>query len=62
MMYDDDNCVKNVKIVPKPKKYGQLISMYVNRLCSSQPMLHHLYSNEYSEYNKHKCTLQTMPK
>lgn len=34
--------------------------MYVKRLCSSQLILHHLYSNEYSEYNKHKCTLHTI--
>lgn len=55
---DDVACVKIVKIVPNPKKYGQLLSMYVKRLCSSHPILHHLYSNEYNEYSKHKCKLQ----
>lgn len=60
IVMDDVTCVKSVKIVPNPKKYGQLFSMYVKRLCSSQLILHHLYSNEYNEYNKHKCTLHTI--
>lgn len=29
---------------PKPTKYGQLRSIKLNRLCSSQPILNHLYS------------------
>lgn len=29
---------------PKPTKYGQLLSIKLNRLCSSQPILNHLYS------------------
>lgn len=37
---------------PKPKKYGQFVSMYVSRLCSSQPMLYHLYSKAYSEQSR----------
>jgi hypothetical protein len=41
---------------PKPMKYGQLLSMNVSRLCSSHPMLNHLYSKEYREYSKHMCT------
>lgn len=57
---DDDKCISTVKIVPKPKKYGQFVSMYVNRLCSSQPILHHLYSNEYNEYSIHKWILDKM--
>lgn len=51
---DDVSCVRIVKMVPNPRKYGQWVSMYVSRLCNSQPMLHHLYSNEYNEYSKHK--------
>lgn len=59
MVIDDVTCVKIVIIVPNPKKYGQLVSIYVKRLCSSHPMLHHLYSNEYNEYSKHKWKLHT---
>lgn len=62
IVIDDVSCVRMVRMVPKPRKYGQWFSMYVSRLCSSQPMLHHLYSNEYSEYSKHKWTLHMMPK
>lgn len=44
--YDCGNCVSTARGTPNPKKYGQLCSMYVSRLCSSQPMFTHLYSNE----------------
>lgn len=57
MEIDEVNDINTVIIVPKPKKYGQYVSMYVKRLCSSQPILHHLYSNAYNEYSKHKWSL-----
>lgn len=42
---------------PNPRKYGQQFSMKDNLEFSSIPILHHLYSKEYSEYNNDKCTI-----
>ena len=41
--------VRRARGNPKPMKYGQLLSINVSRLCSSHPMLNHLYSKEYKE-------------
>lgn len=53
IIYEFGSCVATVNGIPNPMKYAQLSSMYVKRLCSSQPMLNHLYSNAYSEYKRH---------
>jgi len=42
--YELGSWVSTANGIPKPKKYGQLPSIKVNRLCNSQPMLNHLYS------------------
>lgn len=55
-IFDCAKLVSTANGSPKPIKYGQSRSMYVNRLCNSQPMLNHLYSNAYNEYSRHMCT------
>lgn len=53
IIYEFGSCVATVNGIPNPMKYGQFCSMYVKRLCSSQPILNHLYSNAYNEYKRH---------
>lgn len=55
-IYDVDKLVRIARGKPNPIKYGQSLSMYVSRLCNSQPMLNHLYSKAYNEYNRQMCT------
>lgn len=47
--YELARLVRTVRGKPNPMKYGQFDSINVNRWCSSQPILIHLYSKEYKE-------------
>lgn len=55
--YDSGKDVMVANGRPNPRKYGQQFSISASLLFSSIPMLHHLYSNEYREYSKDKCTI-----
>lgn len=57
IIYDSGNDVITANGRPNPRKYGQQFSIMDNLELSSIPMLHHLYSNEYREYNNDKCTI-----
>lgn len=46
-------CVNKAKGRPKPRKYGQFISINVIRLCNSHHIFNHLYSKEYNEFKRH---------
>lgn len=50
----------SASVNPKPRKYDQLVSMYVSRLCNSHPMLYHLYSKAYSEQSRLICIIYRM--